>query len=131
MEGEKEKQKEVGRKKGFNREMERSINGWGGGREGEKDRECKSGRMILNTRELTEQIHLPTLSFSVYLSLFPPILPFSSALLSLSLSHLFPLSPPTPLISFKSSYIPRSVHLLPLSSSSTSPSLPTLAKKSG
>lgn len=25
--------------------------------------ERKSGRMILNTRELTEQIHLPTLSF--------------------------------------------------------------------
>lgn len=38
MEGEKEKQKEVGRKKGFNREMERSINGWG-----EEERVRKTG----------------------------------------------------------------------------------------
>lgn len=87
--------------------------------------ERKSGRVILNTRELTEQIHLPTLllSFSGTLSLspFPPILPTLSFLFSFSLSHLFLLSPPTPLISSKSSYIS--------SSSSSSPSLPTLTKK--
>lgn len=48
--------------------------------------ERKSGRGILNTRELTEQIHLPTLSYSAYLSPFSPILPPSSAFRSFSLS---------------------------------------------
>lgn len=66
--------------------------------------ERKSGRVILNTRELTEQIHLPTLSFSVSISLpFPHFTPLIclSFLFSFSLSHLFLLSPPTPLISSK------------------------------
>lgn len=82
--------------------------------------ERKSGRVILNTWELTEQIHLPTLSLSLSFPFYPPP---SSAFCSFSLSpsHLFLLAPPTPLISSKSSYIP--------SSSSSSPSLPTFTKK--
>lgn len=69
----------------------------------------KSGRLILNTRELTEQIHLPTLSFSASSHFFP--LPSSP-----SLSHLSPLSllplpqlAPNPLTSHLSH------HLSPLS----------------
>ena len=40
--------------------------------------ERKSGRVILNTRELAEQIHLPTLSFLVSSPFFTPLmcLPF-------------------------------------------------------
>lgn len=73
--------------------------------------------MILNTRELSEQIHLPTLSFPVLLPLpLPPSYPLIcfSFSLSVSLFHLFLRSPPTPLISSKSSYISRSVRLPPL-----------------
>lgn len=46
--------------------------------------ERKSGRVILNTRELAEQIHLPTLSFLVS----SPFLPPSCASRSSSLSPL-------------------------------------------
>lgn len=66
-----------------------------------KVEERTSGRVILNTRELTEQIHLPTLSF---LFSFPTFL-----------------RPPTLLISSKSSYSSSS-------SSSASP-LPQLSPK--
>lgn len=38
--------------------------------------ERKSGRVILNTRELTEQIHQPTLSLSVFPFLPPHLLLF-------------------------------------------------------
>lgn len=74
--------------------------------------ERKSGRVILNTRELTEQIHLPTLSFCLF-SFLPPSICLSF-LFSFSLCHLFLPSPPTPLISSKSFYISSLPPLRPL-----------------
>lgn len=58
--------------------------------------ERKSGRVILNTRELTEHIHLPTLSFcGDYLSPFSPYFP------PLIFPFLFlPLSSVSPLASY-------------------------------
>lgn len=69
-------------------------------------RTWKSGRLILNTRELTEQIHLPTLSLSASSHFYSlPSSPSLSHLSPLSLAlSIFP-SPPTTPISSKSSYI--------------------------
>lgn len=81
-----------------------------------REGEWTSGRVILNTRELTEQIHLPTLSFPLTIPLpFPLFYPLIclSFFPSAAVSHLLLLSPPIPLISSKSSYISRSVHLPP------------------
>lgn len=39
-----------------------------------KAAERKSGRVILNTRELTEQIHMPTVSFSASSPFFTPLI---------------------------------------------------------
>lgn len=83
------------------------------GKKGRESGKRKSGRVILNTRELTEQIHLPTLFFIQPISLLF-LLHLPSSLPFFSLYHLFLLSPPTSLISSKSSYIFRSVHLPPL-----------------
>lgn len=65
--------------------------------------EAESGRVILNTRELTEQIHLPTPSLSLF---FLPCLLFSSFLtppLPICISLLLllpPLSSVSPLASY-------------------------------
>lgn len=69
--------------------------------------EAGSGRVILNTRELTEQIHLPTPPF--FLSLLPLLrlqtthLHLAARLLPPPVICSYPISPPTPLISVKSS----------------------------
>lgn len=105
--------------------MERRINGWGGGSKGENDskdggeKEWESDIKHQGANWANSPAH--SFFFGDYLSPFSPILPPSSFLFSFSLSHLFLLLPPTPLISSKSSYIS--------SSSSSSPSLPTLTKK--
>lgn len=99
--------------------MERRINWRGGGSKGEKD--SKGGGEKEWESDIKHQganwANPPAHSFFYVVSLspfspfYPPyFLPFPSV----SLSHLLLLSPPTPLISFKSSYISRSTHLPPL-----------------
>lgn len=62
--------------------------------------EGKSGRVILNTRELTEQIHQPTLSLSVSFPFNPPI----------CLLFLFSFSPSS--VCCRTSYSPNQLKIL-------------------
>lgn len=98
------------------------MNGWGGGSKGECD--SKGGGEEEWESDIKHQgaswANSPAHSF--FFGVFPLFTPLMCLPFLFSFSpHLFPLSPPTPLISSKSSYIS--------SSSSSSPSLPTLTAK--